>query len=632
MKVRRRGGLIRLRLDPIEVRLLGRLFDDLVELVSAEAPDGPDVADDPVRRRLFPAGYRDDDAAELEFRSLTELTLRTERAERTRQCAAELAGDPTELELTDEAGQRWIQVLNDLRLALGTQLDITEEDEPEIDHDDPPEQASVPSTTGSPPRRTRSSAPDAVTGNLDLVLTIDRATRDAIVAHARRDHPDEACGVVAGAEGSDRPARFVPDAERRPLADVLRVRLGRPAPALQGDGSQRRGAGRHLPLAHRHRGLPVAHRHLLRLRSRTRITCSCRPAKPTPTSSARSASSTASSPRSPSRWSRQMSDQRRQREQRDDERSREPVTLPGGTITLAIRVRAYTRSTPDRSNDPMAIEVKIPTILRTYTGGAKSVDGDGDTLSALIDNLDGSHPGLKGRLITDDGGLHRFVNVYVNDEDVRFTGLARHRAEGRRRGDDPAGGCRGLSGRDPLRLADRRDGGHPARRSAAPVAALGGREPGAAVGQARGPQPDRFDQGPGRAGDGARGRGGRPADAGLHDPRADVGQHRHLAGDGRQAARLRPGVRDAGEHLDRAAPAAGDVRRADHLLARGRRLEPGRRHRQAARRAVPGLGDALPVRQPGQRAGALRGHRPGDPARPADDHALRRRAWAPPAR
>ena len=70
----------------------------------------------------------------------------------------------------------------------------------------------------------------------------------------------------------------------------------------------------------------------------------------------------------------------------------------------------------------MAIEVKIPTILRTYTGGAKAVDGSGTTLSALIDNLDSAHPGLKGRLITDEGTLHRFVNVYVNDEDVRFTG------------------------------------------------------------------------------------------------------------------------------------------------------------------------------------------------------------------
>jgi molybdopterin synthase sulfur carrier subunit len=70
----------------------------------------------------------------------------------------------------------------------------------------------------------------------------------------------------------------------------------------------------------------------------------------------------------------------------------------------------------------MAIEVKIPTILRTYTGGAKAVEGKGDTLLALFDDLDAEHPGLKGRLVTDDGGLHRFVNVYVNDEDVRFTG------------------------------------------------------------------------------------------------------------------------------------------------------------------------------------------------------------------
>jgi len=70
----------------------------------------------------------------------------------------------------------------------------------------------------------------------------------------------------------------------------------------------------------------------------------------------------------------------------------------------------------------MAIEVKIPTILRTYTGGAKSVQGTGDTLAGLLDDLDSDHPGLKARLIADGGGLHRFVNIYVNDEDVRFTG------------------------------------------------------------------------------------------------------------------------------------------------------------------------------------------------------------------
>jgi MoaD family protein len=70
----------------------------------------------------------------------------------------------------------------------------------------------------------------------------------------------------------------------------------------------------------------------------------------------------------------------------------------------------------------MAIEVRIPTILRSYTGGAKVVEGTGDTIADLLSDLDGRYAGLRGRLVTDDGGLHRFVNVYVNDEDVRFLG------------------------------------------------------------------------------------------------------------------------------------------------------------------------------------------------------------------
>jgi molybdopterin synthase sulfur carrier subunit len=69
----------------------------------------------------------------------------------------------------------------------------------------------------------------------------------------------------------------------------------------------------------------------------------------------------------------------------------------------------------------MAIEVRIPTILRTYTAGEKSVSGSGGTLAALIDDLEASHAGIKDRLI-DNGDLRRFVNIYVNDEDVRFLG------------------------------------------------------------------------------------------------------------------------------------------------------------------------------------------------------------------
>jgi molybdopterin synthase sulfur carrier subunit len=73
----------------------------------------------------------------------------------------------------------------------------------------------------------------------------------------------------------------------------------------------------------------------------------------------------------------------------------------------------------------MAIEVRIPTILRTYTDGEKSVTAEGTVLSALIDDLESSHPGIKERLIDLKDGkadLRRFVNVYVNDEDVRFLG------------------------------------------------------------------------------------------------------------------------------------------------------------------------------------------------------------------
>lgn len=69
----------------------------------------------------------------------------------------------------------------------------------------------------------------------------------------------------------------------------------------------------------------------------------------------------------------------------------------------------------------MAIEVRIPTILRTHTGGAKVVEGSGATLGELLDDLESRHSGLSERLVN-GGDLRKFVNVYVNDEDVRFRG------------------------------------------------------------------------------------------------------------------------------------------------------------------------------------------------------------------
>ncbi|MFD8985433.1 MoaD/ThiS family protein [Streptomyces sp. NBC_00809] len=67
----------------------------------------------------------------------------------------------------------------------------------------------------------------------------------------------------------------------------------------------------------------------------------------------------------------------------------------------------------------MAIEVRIPTILRTYTDGEKAVTGEGATLADLLADLETRHKGIEERIV-DGGQLRRFVNVYLNDEDVRF--------------------------------------------------------------------------------------------------------------------------------------------------------------------------------------------------------------------
>ncbi len=68
----------------------------------------------------------------------------------------------------------------------------------------------------------------------------------------------------------------------------------------------------------------------------------------------------------------------------------------------------------------MSISVRVPTILRTYTDGASEVSASGDTLAAVLDDLDASYAGIKSRILDDDGKLRRFVNVYVDNDDVRF--------------------------------------------------------------------------------------------------------------------------------------------------------------------------------------------------------------------
>jgi molybdopterin converting factor small subunit len=68
----------------------------------------------------------------------------------------------------------------------------------------------------------------------------------------------------------------------------------------------------------------------------------------------------------------------------------------------------------------MSARVRVPTILRTYTAGESEVTADGSTLSDVLDSLDESYPGIKARIVDEQGGLRRFVNVYVGNDDVRF--------------------------------------------------------------------------------------------------------------------------------------------------------------------------------------------------------------------
>lgn len=70
----------------------------------------------------------------------------------------------------------------------------------------------------------------------------------------------------------------------------------------------------------------------------------------------------------------------------------------------------------------MTVEVRVPTILRKHTGGERAVQGSGSTVKEVLADLDQRHPGLAGAVVTEAGELHRFINMYINDEDVRFLG------------------------------------------------------------------------------------------------------------------------------------------------------------------------------------------------------------------
>ena len=92
----------------------------------------------------------------------------------------------------------------------------------------------------------------------------------------------------------------------------------------------------------------------------------------------------------------------------------------------------------------MSVSVRVPTILRTYTGGESEVTAEGATLADVLDDLEGRYAGIRARILDDAGDIRRFVNVYVGNDDVRFLdGLATATPDGTQLSIIPAvaGGC-----------------------------------------------------------------------------------------------------------------------------------------------------------------------------------------------
>ena len=125
----RRGDVVA-RLEPAEAGVLGLLLDQLEQLLTADAED---VTGDPVLDRLLPAGHRSDPELAADYRELTESSLRAGKADDLATVRAGMPPDGGTVRLDREQATAWLRTSNDLRLALGTRLDIQEDTEPPED-------------------------------------------------------------------------------------------------------------------------------------------------------------------------------------------------------------------------------------------------------------------------------------------------------------------------------------------------------------------------------------------------------------------------------------------------------------------------------------------------------------------
>jgi hypothetical protein len=122
-----RSGEVVARLDPAEAGIVGLLLDQLEQLLAADADD---VAGDPVMARLLPEGHRGDPELAADYRELTETSLRSGKTDDLAVVRATLPEDGGEIRLDRDQAGAWLRSSNDLRLALGTRLDVTEDTEP----------------------------------------------------------------------------------------------------------------------------------------------------------------------------------------------------------------------------------------------------------------------------------------------------------------------------------------------------------------------------------------------------------------------------------------------------------------------------------------------------------------------
>jgi hypothetical protein len=122
-----RGGDVVARLDPAEAGIVGLLLDQLEQLLDADADD---VGGDPVMARLLPEGHRGDPELAADYRDLTEASLRSGKADDLAMVRATLPPEGGEVRLDPEQAGAWLRSTNDLRLAMGTRLEISEDTEP----------------------------------------------------------------------------------------------------------------------------------------------------------------------------------------------------------------------------------------------------------------------------------------------------------------------------------------------------------------------------------------------------------------------------------------------------------------------------------------------------------------------